>query len=53
MTDYVSDQEFLRTINAAQPLDVDEETAVELRLALSERSETIGHEELKRKLGLA
>jgi hypothetical protein len=52
MTDYVSDQEFLRTINAAQPLDVDEETA-ELRLAQSERSETIGHEELKRKLGLA
>jgi hypothetical protein len=53
MTDYVSDPEFLRTINAAQPLDVDEETAVELRLALSERGETIGHEELKRKLGLA
>jgi hypothetical protein len=53
MTDYVSDQEFLRTINAAPPLDVDEETAAELRLALSERGETIGHEELKQKLGLA
>jgi hypothetical protein len=53
MTDHISDQEFLRTINSAPPLDVDEETAVELRLALAERSETIGHEELKRKLGLA
>jgi hypothetical protein len=53
MTDYISDQEFLRTINAAPPLDVDEATAVELRLGLSERSETIGHEELKHKLGLS
>ena len=53
MTGYVSDEEFLRTINSAPPLDVDEETAVELRLALSEHSETISHEELKHKLGLA
>ena len=53
MTDYVSDEEFLRTINAAPPIDVDEETAGELRLALSERSDTISHEELKHKLGLA
>jgi hypothetical protein len=53
MTGCVSDEEFLRTINSAPPLDVDEETAMELRLALSERGETISHEELKRKLGLA
>ena len=36
MTDFVSDEEFLRRINAAPPLDVDEETAEELRTALSE-----------------
>jgi alpha-D-ribose 1-methylphosphonate 5-triphosphate synthase subunit PhnL len=53
MTGYVSQEEFLRTINAAPPLDVDKETAEELRLALSGRGETISHEELKQKLGLA
>ena len=53
MTGFVSEQEFLRTINSAPPLDVDEETAADLRLALSGRGETIGHEELKQKLGLA
>ena len=52
MTDYVSDEEFLRKINSAPPLDVDEETAAELRAALSERGETVSHEELKNKLGL-
>ncbi len=52
MSDYVSDEEFLRKINSAPPVDVDEETAAELRAALSERSETISHEELKHKLGL-
>jgi hypothetical protein len=53
MTGYVSGQDFLRTINAAPPLDVDGETAEELRLALTGRGETISHEELKHKLGLA
>ena len=53
LTGYVSDEEFLRKINSAPPLDVDEETAAELRAALSERGETISHEELKHKLGLA
>ena len=52
MTDYVSDEEFLRKINSSEPLDVDEETAAELRAALSERGETISHEELKRNLAL-
>ncbi len=52
LTDYVSDEEFLRKINSAPRLDVDEETAEELRAALSERSETISHEELKHKLSL-
>jgi len=53
MTDYVSDEEFLRKINSAPPLDLDEETATELRTALGERGDTISHEELKRELGLA
>ncbi len=53
MTDYVSDEEFLRKINSAPPLDIDEETAAELCVALSERGETISHEKLKHKLGLA
>ncbi len=52
MTDYVPDEEFLRKINSAPPLDVDEETAAELRAALSESCETISHEELKHELGL-
>ncbi len=52
MTDYVSDEEFLRKINSAPPLDLDEDTAAELRAALSERGETVSHEELKNKLGL-
>jgi hypothetical protein len=52
MTDYVSDEEFLQKINSAPALDVDVETAEELRIALGERGETISHEELKRKLGL-
>jgi hypothetical protein len=53
MTGCVSQEEFLRTINAAPPLDVDEETAADLRVALSGRGETISHEELKQRLGLA
>jgi hypothetical protein len=52
MIDYVSDEEFLRKIKSASPLDVDGETAAELRAALSERGETISHEELKSHLGL-
>ena len=52
MTDYVSDEEFLRKIESAPAEDVDEETAAELRTALSERGETISHEELKHELGL-
>ncbi|MBI3684627.1 MAG: hypothetical protein HY235_30010 [Acidobacteria bacterium] len=53
MTDYVSDDEFLRKINSAPAIDVDDETAAELRLALAERGATISHEKLKRELGLA
>ncbi len=53
MNDYVPDEEFRRKIDAAPPLDVDDETAQELRNALGERSDTIGHDELKRKLGLS
>jgi hypothetical protein len=52
MTDYVSDDEFLRKINSASAIDVDEETAAELRAALAERGTTIRHEDLKRELGL-
>jgi len=52
MTDFVSDEEFLRRINSAPPLDLDEDTAAELRAALSERGETISHEGLKHKLSL-
>jgi hypothetical protein len=52
MTGHVSDDEFLRKINSSEPLDVDKETAAELRAALSERGETISHEELKHKLSL-
>ena len=52
MTDFVSDEEFLRKINSAPPLDLDEDTAAELRAALSERGETISHEGLKHKLSL-
>ena len=50
MTGHVSGEEFLRKINAALPLDLDEETAAQLRSALSERGETIGHAELGRSL---
>ena len=53
MTDYVSDEEFLRKVNSAPPLDVDAETAEELRTAMAERGATISHEDLKRGLGLA
>lgn len=52
MTDYVSEEEFLSKINSAPPIDVDEETGRALRTALSDRGETITHEELKRELGL-
>ena len=52
MTEYISDEEFMRKINSAPPLDLDEDTAAELRAALSGRGETISHEELKRELGL-
>lgn len=49
----LSDEEFLRKINSPPPLDIDEETAAELRAALAEREETISHEQMKRELGLA
>jgi len=49
----MSQDEFLRKINSAPAIDVDEETAAELRSALAERGATISHEELKRELGLA
>jgi len=49
----MSQDEFLRKINPAPAIDVDEETAAELRSALAERGETISHEALKRELGLA
>jgi hypothetical protein len=52
MTGYLSNEEFPRKINSAPPLDVDEETAAELRVALSDRGATISHEELKQELGL-
>jgi len=52
MTDQVSDEEFLRKLDSTPPLDVDPETARELRAVLGERGETISHEELKTKLGL-
>jgi hypothetical protein len=52
MTGGLSEDDFLRKINAAPSLDVDEETAGELRVALSERGETLSHEELRRQLGL-
>jgi hypothetical protein len=53
MTGCVSDDEFLRKLNAAPAMDVDDETATGLRVALAERGTTIGHEDLKRELGLA
>ncbi len=53
MAGFITDEEFLRKINTAPPIEVDEETATELRAALAERGETVGHEELKRELGLA
>ena len=53
MTGYVSDEDFLRSINSAPRLEVDEETSAELRAALAERGATISHEQLKRELGLA
>jgi hypothetical protein len=48
----VSHEEFLQRINSAAPLDVDEETAAELRAALSEHGKAIGHDELKHQLRL-
>ena len=53
MTDHVSDDEFMQKINSVEAIDVDEETAAELRSALAERGTTVSHEELKRELGLA
>jgi hypothetical protein len=52
MTDSVSEDEFSRKLNSADPADIDSETAQELRSALAERGATITHEELKRDLGL-
>ena len=52
MTDSVSDEEFMRKINAAPAIDADEETAGELRESLADRGATIGHEELKREISL-
>jgi len=52
MTDSVSEDQFLRKLNSADPADVDAETARELRSALAERGATITHEELKRELGV-
>jgi hypothetical protein len=39
-------------LTVAEPLDVDEETAKELRAARSEGGKTISHKELKRELAL-
>ena len=52
MTDSVSDEEFLRKVNFAPAIDIDKETAAELRSALAERGATISHDRLKRELGL-
>ena len=52
MTGYVSDEEFMGKIDSAPAIDVDAETAAELRAALAERGTTISHEDLKRELGL-
>ncbi len=52
MTDALSDEEFLRKINSAPPIDIDEATAADLRSALAERGATISHRRLKRELGL-
>ncbi len=46
------DDEFLRILNSAHAVDVDDETAQELRSALAERGATIPHEDLKRDLGV-
>ena len=52
MTDSVSEDQFLRKLNSADPADVDADTAQELRSALAERGATITHEDLKRELDL-
>ncbi len=52
MTGQVSEDEFLRKISSAPPVDVDAETAEELRAALAERGATTSHDDLKRELGL-
>ena len=52
MTDSMSEDEFLRKLNSADPADVDADTAQELRSALAERGATITHEDLKRELDL-
>jgi len=52
MAPEVSDQGFMERLNAGAPVDVDEETASELRAALAELGTPISHEEMKRQLGL-
>ena len=37
MTGYISDEEFLRKINSAPAVEVDQDTAADLRSALAER----------------
>jgi hypothetical protein len=46
----VSDQVFMEKLNAGAPMDVEEETASELREALAELGTPISHEEMKRQL---
>lgn len=49
----LDEQAFFRRINSPPPLDVDPETAAELRAALAECGETVSREEALRELGLA
>jgi len=52
MTDSVSDEELLQKLHFAPAIDIDVETAAELRSALAERGTTTSHDRLKRELGL-
>ena len=48
----MGEDDLLRKLDSVQAMDVDDETAQELRSALAERGATITHEELKRDLGM-
>jgi hypothetical protein len=52
MLPVATDEEFFRKLDAQPSVDVDDQTANELREGLADLGETVSHGEMKRQLGL-